>query len=120
LPTPIRNDECDFAGLDLSGADKDYSLFIFNQIDGRDANFDNVDASPAIFARSCLQRATFRGANLRGADFREACLVGADFTGATTDLGAPGILRGVLCHTIMPDGSINNRDCGTDKPCCQT
>jgi hypothetical protein len=102
-----------FTGQDLHGA-------IFRRIDGRGTSFDGTDSRGSVFAEACLRFATFRRANLAGATWGGACLFTADFTGA--DLGGnPDALAGaVLCATIMPDGTRNDRDCGRSSkyPCC--
>ena len=107
---------CDFAGQSFAGADQHGSTF--RGIDGRDATFTATDNHGSTFAAACLQGASFRRANLRGATWGGACLFGADFTGA--DLGEATTFADVLfCGTVMPDGSVNDRDCGRATACCQ-
>jgi uncharacterized protein YjbI with pentapeptide repeats len=108
----------------LNGAD-------FSSADLSSADLEGADASPAEglqtkFVDAELQHADLRDATAARANFRWADLVYADLTGANVALsdfthanlfGAEGwhdyasYLRPTLCHTIMPDGSINNRDC---------
>jgi hypothetical protein len=73
------------------------------------ANLSGADLENADFNYTSLTNANLVGANLAGASFRllhlyEANLTGANLTGA--DLNAA-----LFCNTIMPDGTINNRDC---------
>ncbi len=108
---------CDFARQSFAGQDLHGS--IFRRIDGGGANFDNTDNHGSDFAAACLREATFRGAKLAGATWGGACLFAADFTGA--DLGDPDALgEAVLCATILPDGTRNDRDCDKSRTysCC--
>ncbi len=57
-----------------------------------------------------LKGARLNGADLRGADLRNANLRGADFLGA--NLRSIQTDGATFCHTIMPDGTENNSDCG--------
>lgn len=61
------------------------------------ANFNNANLGGSNLSTTWLQQATFKGANLTNANFLGA--EEAEFTGAK------------LCHTTMPNGSINNSDC---------
>ncbi len=65
--------------------------------------FRNADLSGADLSRTNLDKACLVGANLRG-----ALLAGANSSGA------------MYCGTIMPDGSVNNRDCAKGTACCPT
>ncbi len=65
--------------------------------------FRNADLSGADLSRTNLDKACLVGANLRG-----ALLAGANSSGA------------IYCGTIMPDGSVNNRDCAKGTACCPT
>jgi hypothetical protein len=112
---------CNFNGFDgLSFAGQDHHGATFRRIDGRGTNFDDTDNRGSVFAEACLRSATFRGAQLAGSTWGVACLHDADFTGA--DLGGDAhILDGaILCHTIMPDGTRDDRDCGVDTELCRT
>lgn len=96
------------------------------------ANFEGANLSQADFscgAGTCtyLSDTNFRNANLTGADFQavgftpagETGLPNVDFTGADltradfTYASLKGALmeKAKLCETIMPDGTISNRDC---------
>jgi hypothetical protein len=101
-----------FAGQRLTGA-------ILRGIDGRETTFDRSDARGVIFAEACLQGASFRRANLAGATWGEACLFDADFTGAHVGTEAAVFNDALFCGTVMPDGSVNDRDCDHESPCCQ-
>jgi uncharacterized protein YjbI with pentapeptide repeats len=74
------------------------------------ANFSGTELGKPRFVGANLQNATFsQGTIIRRADFTDANLSGATFTPVTL-LGAEG---DIYCRTVMPDGSINNRDCKT-------
>jgi hypothetical protein len=109
--------ECDHAGRSFVGQDHNGSTF--RGIDGREANFNQTDNHGSVFAEACLQGASFRRANLAGSTWGGACLFGADFTAA--DLGnESAVFAGALfCGTTMPDGSVNDRDCGRETACCR-
>jgi hypothetical protein len=108
---------CDFGGQSFAGQDLNGS--IFRGIDGRDAVFTATDNQGSIFAEACLQGARFRRARLGGSTWGDACLFGADFTGA--DFGDDLTLfdDARFCGTRMPDGSVNDRDCGRETSCCR-
>jgi hypothetical protein len=107
---------CDFAGRAFAGQDHNGS--IFHGIDGRGANFTATDNRGSVFAEACLQGATFRNARLGGTTWGKACLFDADFFGA--NLGDdPLFAEARFCHTVMPDGSRNDRDCARATACCQ-
>ena len=93
-------------GKNTSGCDFSNST-LFRNTDVRGANLSN---------------STFRGADLAGADFRGANVSGSCFVGANlrdAKLGTSVNLGGtVFCRTTMPDGSINDRDCGKTTDCC--
>ena len=68
------------------------------------AEFNNANLEWAQCIKADMRGAIFTGANLKNANFSGAILLNAkDF-----DAGAEGL---ILCKTVMPDGSINNRDC---------
>ncbi len=102
-----------FAGQDFNGS-------IFRRIDGRGTNVNDTDNHGSVFAEACLRSATFRGARLGGSTWSGACLVDADFTGADLGRDADALNGALLCHTIMPDGSRNDRDCGVDTALCRS
>jgi hypothetical protein len=109
--------ECDYAGQSFAGQDHDGSTF--RGIDGRGATFNQTDNHGSVFAEACLQGARFRRARLDGSTWGDACLFGADFAGA--DLGDDLTLfdNALFCNTVMPDGSVNDRDCGRATACCR-
>jgi hypothetical protein len=109
---------CNFAGRSFAGRDHNGSTL--RGIDGRGANFTATDHHGSVFAEACLQGARFRRAKLGGSTWGGACLFGADFTGA--DLGGDSaVFAGALfCDTTMPDGSVNDRDCGRATSCCRS
>jgi len=93
-------------GKNTSGCDFSGSTAFFEG-DFRGANLSNSN-----FTGAQLAHGDFRGANLSG-----ACLVSANLLDAK--LGASVNLdKAVLCHTLMPDGSIEERDCGKGTRCC--
>jgi hypothetical protein len=108
---------CAYAGRSFVG--KDHHGSTFRGIDGRGAIFSDTDNHGSIFAEACLQGARFRRAKLEGCTWGGACLFGADFTGA--DLGGDETLfaDALFCNTVMPDGRVNDRDCGSETPCCR-
>jgi hypothetical protein len=109
--------DCDFAGRSFVGDDHNGS--IFRGIDGRGANFGQTNNRGSVFAEACLQGAAFHDAELGGSTWGDACLFDADFRGA--DLGGDETLfdNAMFCGTRMPDGSVNDRDCGRATRCCQ-
>jgi hypothetical protein len=109
--------QCDFAGRFFAAHDLNGS--IFRGIDGREADFTAADLHGSIFAEACLQGASFRSARLDGSTWGDACLFGADFTGADLGGDAPLFNEARFCDTTMPDGSINDRDCGRETACCR-
>jgi hypothetical protein len=58
-------------------------------------------------------------ADLRGANLDKACLTNADLRGAKIN-ASTNVSTAIFCGTIMPDGSINDRDCGRPTRCCET
>jgi uncharacterized protein YjbI with pentapeptide repeats len=58
----------------------------------------------AKLAKADLRKADLRNVDLRNVDLSEAELTGADLTGAKLE-------NAMFCHTTMPDGTMNNRDC---------
>lgn len=118
------------SSANLSGANLRFA--VLRQAELHNTVFDGADLTSAEFrcgAGTCtrLSGTSFRNANLTRADFRvvgftpvgEEGLEGVDFTGADlTEATFEGAsLRGALmeqakfCRTIMPDGSLSNRDC---------
>ncbi len=90
----------------------------FGKIDGRGTNFNNANVRGANFGEACLQGATFRGTDVSSTNFDKACLFFADFTGARNLNVSVNFSGALLCGTILPDGTVSNRDCGRATACC--
>lgn len=73
------------------------------------ANLSGADLGGADLSGAFLVRTNLRGANLRGANLRNANLNEANLNSANLD--GTDISQAFLCNTIMPDGSVENRDC---------
>ncbi|MGH9208590.1 MAG: pentapeptide repeat-containing protein [Acidimicrobiales bacterium] len=61
-----------------------------------------------------LKGADLKGADLNGADLKEADLDGANLTAANLDhaqLRNARLSGATLCHTVMPDGHMDNAGC---------
>jgi hypothetical protein len=95
---------------------------------GRNASGCDFTASTALFQGdfrgSNLSHSNFSGAQMAQADFRGANLSGACFVKANlrdAKLGASVNLdKAIFCRTLMPDGSLNDRDCAKGTACCPT
>jgi hypothetical protein len=75
-------------------------------------DFRGANLSNSNFTGAQLARADLRSANLSG-----ACLVGASLQGAK--LGTSVNLGGaILCRTLMPDGTFDDRGCAKATRCC--
>jgi uncharacterized protein YjbI with pentapeptide repeats len=102
-----------FSGANLQGVSIVRSMASsvnFSNANLSGANFAGTELGKPRFVGANLQNATFsQGTIIRRADFTDANLSGATFTPVTL-LGAEG---DIYCRTVMPDGSINNRDCKT-------
>ncbi len=93
---------CDLSGANLFGV----NLFRANL---RNANLRNAN----LFGVN-MNNANLRGANLRNANLRNAKLWSTNLSNANlryANIGGANIADADLCNTMMPDGSINNRDC---------
>jgi hypothetical protein len=110
---------CDFtrerlAGLDVSGALLDGASL-------RGANLEGAILDGAILTNACLADAILRDASLRGATLADADLTGANLAGADlrgTDLTHAQLASvDFLCNTHLPNGTISNRDLGTERAC---
>lgn len=90
---------------------------------GDDFSYANVSSANLQYAN--LSLANFSSADFHGADLRYAKatpdamhgwgaeFIKTDFTDANLQYAKLGNLsRAILCHTIMPDGKVSNRDCG--------
>ena len=95
-------------GKNTSGCDFTNSTALFQ------GNFRAANLSKSNFSGAQLAQADFRGANLSGACFVKANLRDAKL-GASVNLS-----KAIFCRTLMPDGSINDRDCGGGTTCCPT
>lgn len=98
---------CVYDGQDLSGANFSSSgLQRTSWVDATlvDINFSGAVAERANFTGADLTSATMAGGNFARANFTDADLTGADTAGA-------GFGNAIFCHTIMPNGSINDRNC---------
>jgi hypothetical protein len=73
------------------------------------ANLTNADLTRAGLSRAILSGAKLFGAILSGANLTNTDLTGADLTGA--DLSGAILVATIFCRTVMPDGTVNNRDC---------
>jgi hypothetical protein len=74
-----------------------------------DANFAEAKLGGANFAGARLWAANLTNANLSRANLAEASLYLANFAGA--DLNKANLTEAKFCRTIIPDGTLNNRDC---------
>jgi len=77
--------------------------------DLREANLTGANLSGAN-----LSGAYLRKADLRKADLTETSLVGADLSGANlrgANLSNSKLAAARFCKTVMPDGSLNNKNC---------
>ena len=79
---------------------------------GRDVRGSNL--SNSNFTGAQLAGADLRGTNLSGACLHNANLLDAKL-GASVNLG-----NAIFCRTLMPDGSLNDRDCDRGTRCCPT
>lgn len=74
-----------------------------------EAKFYSTNLSGALFVGANLRNATFsQGTIIDNADFTDADLTGAVFESLGASTGRPPI----YCRTTMPDGSMNNENCG--------
>jgi hypothetical protein len=85
-------DEANLSNANLRDANLNGATLIY-------ANLNGVNLYDAE-----LLDADLRDANLRDADLRDASLRRANMTGANLE-------NAKFCETIMPDGTVNNRDC---------
>lgn len=73
-------------------------------IDLQNANLSFTDLQRINLSGVDLRHANLYGANLRGANLSGANLSGADLSHANLEAV-------VLCRTVMPNGSVHDRDC---------
>jgi len=95
-------------GKNNSGCDFSNSTTFIEQ-DVRGSNLSNAN-----FTDTDAWGADFRGANLSGACFVNATLLDAKL-GNSVNLD-----KAIFCHTIMPDGSIDDSGCDKATACCPT
>lgn len=81
--------------------------------------FRGLIARGADLSGTNLSFADATGADFRGAALSNACLVGATLRNAIID-GSTTINGAIFCHTVMPDGTRNDRDCAHGTECCPT
>jgi hypothetical protein len=65
-----------------------------------------------------LAQADATGADLRAVNLGKSCLTNADLSDAKIN-ASTNFSTAIFCGTIMPDGSINDRDCGQPTRCCE-
>ena len=109
---------CDFtrqrlASLDLSGALLEGASLLGANLEG--TILDGAILTNACLANAILRDASLRGALLAGADLSGANLAGADLRGS--DITNAQLTSVFLCNTILPDGTISDRDLGSDRVC---
>ncbi len=119
VDSPTADQHTDCPGADLSGADLHFANLRFANLQGADLQGADLDRANLFVAQ--LQLANLRGANLLaaylpGAGLQFAVLYNADLTGADLSYaslsGARFDSTTKICATVMPNGSIDNRDCG--------
>ncbi|MEM7139568.1 MAG: pentapeptide repeat-containing protein [Actinomycetota bacterium] len=71
---------CDFAGVDLSGTELNFTRFYGTDFTG--ANLDGLESMISEFDGVSFESASLRGANLNGSALGNLYAAGADFTGA--------------------------------------
>lgn len=81
----------------------------------RKANFGFTDLREAILEEADLREVSFASANLSKAEFKDAKINGANLYKANLkdaqELTEEQLAKATLCQTILPNGSISNRDC---------
>ena len=109
--------ECDLTKVNLGFKDITRSIL-------KKSNLTKAYLVSADLSGGNLSGATLTGAYMNGAILRDANLEGADFTAANlknVDFSGAYLLHAIiteyqfgatrLCKTVMPNASINNRDC---------
>jgi hypothetical protein len=79
--------------------------------------FRDQDARGAVLIGSNFTQADLSNADLRGAVLNGACLADAVLLDAQID-SSTVLGDAIHCHTIMPDGTIDNSGCNRVTPCC--
>ena len=98
-----------FFRADLHGANLGYGNR--TKADFREADLSGTNLTKADFWGSNLRKADLSGAHIQGARFDHTNLFFASFEGAQLDRGT-GFDQARLCHTIQPNGTVRNDDCG--------
>ena len=92
----------------LQGSDLKYA-------DLKYANLSNAKLNGANLSRANLSGANLRDADLNEADLSRANLRDANLTNKSKNLSKKQKEQAILCNTIMPDGTVSNRDCGSPE-----
>jgi uncharacterized protein YjbI with pentapeptide repeats len=109
----------DLENAKLIGANLEGASFYFSSANG--ADFSGANLAGAQFKGTSLRSASFAGANLREASFGNGGYIdGVDFTDADLTGASFGVMFNssfivkspIYCRTTMPDGSMNNENCG--------
>lgn len=109
--------ERDLSGMNLEGANLDRTTLFRTNLAGanlagarlRNADVQAANLVGASLARVRASRSYFNAANLSGAVLDFADLTDASLREAILPDPIPPSAK--LCRTIMPDGSVSNRDC---------
>ncbi len=87
----------------------------FSRANLKKANFGSADLREASLNETNLREVNFSNANLSQANFKDAKLNGAKLYKANLtdaqDLTHGQLEKALLCQTILPDGTVSNRDC---------
>ena len=78
---------------------------------------DDLNCTGCNLSRTNLRDADLTGVNFTKANLSGACLIDADFTGATF-ADNTNLANAIFCNTTMPNGSVNNSNCGRGTACC--
>jgi hypothetical protein len=78
------------------------------------ANLRNADLTGINLSNTALHNVYLHGAILDHTGFRDADLTNAVLTEAT--VRNSNLMDALLCHTYLPDGTENNRDCPDANP----
>jgi len=84
---------------------------------GGSTAFQGLNCTGCNVSRANLNGVNARGANFTRANLSGSCLIDADFTGAIFASNT-NLYNATFCHTIMPDGSVNNSGCASAPACC--
>ncbi|MEM1244190.1 MAG: pentapeptide repeat-containing protein [Pseudomonadota bacterium] len=112
-----RRDAMHGWGSDFSFADFSFAVLYRANLYGnfQYANFSHADLQHAriqtdldVFQHPLTENQLFEGTDFSYANLRFAKIL-------TSSRGQPNLNRAILCHTIMPNGKENNRDCQFEK-----